>query len=113
MKLSQLRNIVKESLKEIQKEQTIPGSSTSSCHLPLMPNGPYPAGAAPDTWKTKWELFKNQHNLGCNWVNQKHQLWSDKLNLLRTKPFPNCRKKHQAYLQYKIKHVTTNYSNCI
>jgi len=118
MKLSRLKKIIKESIRQIQNEQVIPGGGSqqaNSCALPVgsLINGPYPNQFNPAVWKNKWEAFKASNNLGCPWVKNKYVGWKSKLTVLHSKPYPKCNKKWQAQLQFKLQHVQAMHSQCI
>ena len=112
MKLSQLKKIIRESVQQLRNEQVPPGGS---CHLPAgnVVNGPYPNQFNPSVWVDKWETFKDNNNLGCQWVKGKYIGWNNKLSVLHSKPFPNCNKRWQGMLQFKVNHVRTMHTQCI
>ena len=112
MKLSQLKKIIRESVQQLRNEQVPPGGS---CHLPAgnVVNGPYPNQFEPAVWVDKWETFKDNNNLGCQWVKGKYIGWNNKLSVLHSKPFPKCNKKWQGMLQFKVNHVQTMHAQCI
>ena len=123
MKLQNLKRIIKESVLELRNEQVLPGGPVpggptnpgGSCHLPAgnVVNGPYPNQFDPAVWVDKWETFKDNGNLGCQWVKGKYLGWNDKLSVLHSKPFPKCNKRWQSMLQFKVKHVQTMHAQCI
>tara|TARA_R100000773_G_C4158389_1_gene77360 strand:+ start:52 stop:411 length:360 start_codon:yes stop_codon:yes gene_type:complete len=118
MKLSHLKKIIKESLEQIQTEQNVQfptGGSSPSCFIPgpQIINGPFPTQFNPAVWTNKWETFKDNNNLGCQWVKNKYLTWKHKLNDLHQKPYPKCNRKWQAMLTFKLKHVDTMHSNCV
>ena len=104
MKKSELRKIIRESIKGLMNEQS-PGN----------PNGPYPPNFNPNSWIQTFDHdmgaggypagdYPNNVNANVNGtkVNNRWNNWSNKIS-------SSIKKKKKNMLMYKINHVKRNY----
>ena len=111
MKIGELKTIIKETIEQLKNEQAINQPVQGACVLPA--GNDFPGNYEPMIWSDKWDTFKDNNSLGCNWVKGKYLNWKDKLADLQAQQPPKCNPRFQNMLYAKIKHVDVNWSQCL